>query len=78
MLGAPAVAAALPLDLGKLLAISANNRTGAPMTATSSRSAPARSTQLDLHHMGQAPVVQPESVAFWKLWRDVAPTYALG
>jgi phospholipase C len=28
MLGAPAVAAAVPLDLGKLLAISANNRTG--------------------------------------------------
>jgi len=28
MLGAPAVAAALPLDLGKLLAIPANNRTG--------------------------------------------------
>jgi hypothetical protein len=36
MLGAPAVAAALPLDLGKLLAISANNRTGPSMTSSTS------------------------------------------
>ena len=28
MIGVPAVAAALPLDLGKALAIPANNRTG--------------------------------------------------